>query len=399
MLKYIYMFVYILLNVYIIIRTLRWFYHCHGAFKLWRFRIPYIIAVSAMASLVIIAFFLQGSGKHYRLEHFSSQWFGVLFYIIFYVAVADLIRLLMKVLEITPKGFFEKGKFVFAGGLIVIGLIIGTSIYGFIHIRDMQTVEYQVAVEKSCGNRQQMRIVLVADQHIGYTMGVKDMEKMVSRINAAKPDLVCFAGDIFDNNYNSLDDAQGIQDAWSRIESTYGVYACWGNHDVAEPLFSGFSVNAKSKAIRDRRMDDLLADSAIQVLNDEVKLVDNSFYIIGRRDHGKAGDGTRNRQSIEQLMVGVDRNKPVILIDHQPKELDEIAAAGVDIDLSGHTHGGQIFPMNLTNSLIWENGYGVLKKENMHSIVTSGIGVYGPAMRVFTHSEVVVIEVDFQSLS
>lgn len=395
MLRYIYIFAYILINVYIILRTLRWFYYCHGMFGLWRFRIPYIMIVGGMASLVIISFFLQESGKHYRLEHFSSQWFGVLFYIIFYVAVADLIRLLMKLFKLTPKGFFEKGRFVFAGGLVVIALIISTSIYGFIHVRDMKAVHYQASVEKLCEGIESLRIVMVADQHLGYTIGVRDMEKMAAMINAQKPDLVCFTGDIFDNNYNALDDSQGIMEAFKSIESTYGVYACWGNHDVKEPLFSGFSVNARSDAIRDPRMEQLLKDAGIQVLNDKVASVEDKFYVIGRLDYEKAGDGTSNRKGIAQMTEGLDLSKPIIVMDHQPRELEELEAAGVDLDLSGHTHGGQIFPMNLTNELIWENGRGIIKKGSMYSVVTSGIGVYGPAMRVFTDSEVVIVDVEF----
>ena len=395
MLRFIYIFAYILLNVYIILRTLRWFYHCHGMFGLWRFRIPYIMIVGGMASLVVISFFLQENGKHYRLEHFSSQWFGVLFYIIFYVAVADLIRLLMKLFKLTPKGFFEKGRFVFAGGLVVITLIISTSIYGFIHVRDMKVVRYQASIEKSCEGIASLRIVMVADQHLGYTIGVRDMEKMAAMINAQKPDLVCIAGDIFDNNYNALDDSEGIMEAFKSIESTYGVYACWGNHDVKEPLFSGFSVNARSDAVRDSRMEQLLKDAGIQVLDDKVVSVEDKFYVIGRLDYEKAGDGTSNRKDITQLTAGLDLSKPIIAIDHEPRELEEMEAAGVDIDLSGHTHGGQIFPMNLTNELIWENGWGIMQKGSMYSVVTSGIGVYGPAMRVFTDSEIVVVDVDF----
>jgi len=348
-----------------------------------------------MASLVIVSFFLQESGKHYRLEHFSSQWFGVLFYIIFYVAVADLIRLLMKLFKLTPKGFFEKGRFVFVGGLVVIALIISTSIYGFIHVRDMKVVHYQASIEKPCEGIESLRIVMVADQHLGYTIGVRDMEKMAAMINARKPDLVCITGDIFDNNYNALDDSEGIMKAFKSIESTYGVYACWGNHDVKEPLFSGFSVNARGDAVRDPRMEQLLKDAGIQVLDDKVASVEDKFYVIGRLDYEKAGDGTSNRKDITQLTEGLDLSKPIIAIDHEPRELEEMEAAGVDIDLSGHTHGGQIFPMNLTNELIWENGWGIMQKGSMYSVVTSGIGVYGPAMRVFTDSEIVVMDVDF----
>jgi len=236
---------------------------------------------------------------------------------------------------------------------------------------------------------------MVADQHLGYTIGVRDMEKMAAMINARKPDLVCITGDIFDNNYNALDDSEGTMKAFKSIESTYGVYACWGNHDVKEPLFSGFSVNARGDAVRDPRMEQLLKDAGIQVLDDKVASVEDKFYVIGRLDYEKAGDGTSNRKDITQLTEGLDLSKPIIAIDHEPRELEEMEAAGVDIDLSGHTHGGQIFPMNLTNELIWENGWGIMQKGSMYSVVTSGIGVYGPAMRVFTDSEIVVMDVDF----
>lgn len=396
MLRILYIFCYILLNAYIIWRTLRWLRHCYGPLGSWKFRGGYIIVFSAMAGLVIAAHFLQDSGRHPGLERFSSSWFGVLFYIIFYVAVADLIRFLLKLFRVTPKGFFGRPKIVLPGGLIAVALIAVTSIYGFIHVKDMKTVYYETPVAKECNNLEQLRIVLISDQHLGYTIGVKDMEKMVERINQVNPDLVCFTGDIFDNNYDALDDPEGIRDAWQKIDSRYGVYACWGNHDVTEPLFSGFSVDERSKALRDSRMDELLESSGIKVLNDEVELVADSFYVIGRLDYEKAGDGTSNRKSIVALMEGVDTSKPVILMDHEPRELDEIAAAGVDIDLSGHTHRGQIFPMNLTGKVVWGNDYGMLKEGEMYSVVTSGIGVYGPAMRVFTDSEVAVVDVSFQ---
>lgn len=395
MLRLLYIFCYILLNAYIIWRTLRWMRHCYGRLGSWKFRIGYIIIFSGLAAVVITSHFLQDSGMFRGLQRFSSSWFGVLFYIIFYVFVTDVIRFLIKFFRLTPKGFFARPKIVIPGGLAVIALIAGTSIYGFVHVKDMKTVYYEVNVDKACGELDEMRIVLVSDQHLGYTIGAKDMEKMVEKINAADPDLVCIAGDIFDNNYDSLDDAKGIEEALKRIESEYGVYACWGNHDVTEPLFSGFSVDKRSEALRDRRMDKLLEDAGIIVLNDQAELVADSFYVAGRLDYEKAGDGTNNRKSIGELMDGVDTSKPVILLDHEPRELDEIAAAGVDIDLSGHTHKGQIFPMNLTGGLFWENNYGILQKGQMYSIVTSGIGVYGPAMRVFTDSEVAVVDVSF----
>ena len=394
--RYIYFFGYILLNTYIVFRTLKWFGNCHEVFDSKRFKIPYIFVMSLLASLVIVAFYLQGSSEFHWLLKFTSQWFGILFYIVFYVAIADLVGLILKIFKRIPQDHLRRSRFIFRSGLVIIILIIVTSIYGFVHVRNMKTTNYEVSINKEVAELGSMRIALVADQHLGYTIGVKDMDKMVLKINEANPDLVCFVGDIFDNDFDALDDVEGIRAAFANIKSTYGVYTCWGNHDVEEPLFSGFSVNSKSEAIRDSRMDELLLSAGIHLLEDEAILIDDKFYIIGRLDYQKTGDGTNNRQSIEALMTDVDTSKPVILLDHQPREFAEIAAAGVDLDLSGHTHAGQLFPMNLTNSFTWENGYGLMQKDNLTSIVTSGVGVYGPAMRVFTDSEVVIIDVTYQ---
>ena len=99
-----------------------------------------------------------------------------------------------------------------------------------------------------------------------------------------------------------------------------------------------------------------------------------------------------NRWKLQKTM---DREKPIIMIDHQPKELQEMADAGVDLDLSGHTHDGQLFPGNLFVKLMWENSYGYLQKGTMHNIVTSGVGLFGPNMRVGTKSEICSILVHF----
>ena len=396
MLRYIYFLLFALLNVYVIVRTLKWFKNCDEAINLKRFKIPCAIIIGLMGSFVIIAFYLQKSGDFPRIMRFSKQCFGVLFYMIFYVAMADLVWLILRLIKKDPKEPLRRSRFIFRGGLVVLALIVTTSIYGFINLRDMKMKEYEVTINKQVEGRDNLRIALVADQHLGYTMGVKDMQKMVEMINEANPDIVCFAGDIFNNNYNSLDDPQGIQDAFASIQSTYGVYGCWGNHDVEEPLFSGFSVNSRSEAIRDPRMEEFLAAAGVHLLEDADILVNDEFYVIGRLDYEKPGDGTRNRKSIDELTKDMDKSKPIILIDHEPREFDEISAAGVDLDLSGHTHAGQIFPMTVTNQFTWKNDYGVLKMGDFTSVVTSGIGAYGPAMRTFSDSEVVIIDVSFK---
>ena len=144
-------------------------------------------------------------------------------------------------------------------------------------------------------------------------------------------------------------------------------------------------------------MKEFLQKSNIHLLEDESVLINNKFYIVGRKDASLSEKVGEIRQTPNQLTSSLDKTKPVIFIDHQPKELQELADAGADLDLCGHTHDGQTFPGNITVRFLWENPCGYLKKDNMHNIVTSGAGVWGPAMRIGTDSEICVINVSFQS--
>ena len=163
---------------------------------------------------------------------------------------------------------------------------------------------------------------------------------------------------------------------------------------MEEKILVGFTFGGGAKD--DSGFRQFLSDSGIILLEDETVLTDEGFYIAGRRDPSKSEKEGHDRLTPSELLEDLDKTKPVIVIDHQPGELEELAEAGADIDLSGHTHDGQIFPGNLTVKLAWENPYGVKQVGNMTSFVTSGAGVWGPPMRVGTDSEVMIIDVNFK---
>ena len=240
-----------------------------------------------------------------------------------------------------------------------------------------------------------LKIVLLADIHFGYSIGEKNAELLVNAINAQKPDLVCIAGDIFDNEYEGLKDLEKTAATLRSIQSKYGVYACWGNHDLNEPILAGFTFRSANKDYDDPRMTQFLNDANIQLLNDETVLIDDKFYLTGRKDPSRCRKMTDTRKSPSQLTKSLDLSRPIIFMDHQPGELDEVASSGADLDLCGHTHDGQLFPLNIITGLVWENSCGYLKKGNMHNIVTSGAGIWGPNMRTATNSEICAITVHF----
>lgn len=273
----------------------------------------------------------------------------------------------------------------------------GFTIYGTIHARNMTTKEYDVSIEKHVDGLDGLNVVLVADLHLGYSIGCKDMEKMVKRINALNPDVVIYAGDIFDNDYDALDDPDRLSQIISGVNAKYGSYAVFGNHDVTETLVGGFSVSSAYRAFRDDRMEPFLESAGINVLLDDViQIADGKINLVGRLDEEKPGDGTKNRKPLDELLSECDMNKPVIVINHEPDKLRQNAQSGVDVLLSGHTHAGQFFPLTVVQPFAWENYYGVKKIDNMYSVVTSGIGVYGPAIRVGTDSEVTKINIYFK---
>lgn len=181
-----------------------------------------------------------------------------------------------------------------------------------------------------------------------------------------------------------------------KIRSKYGVYACYGNHDVEEKILAGFTFGRNKKKESSIQMDDFLEKSGIHLLQDEAVLIDDSFYLYGRRDAKRPGQGIHMRETAAELMGKLNTKKPVIVMDHEPREFQELADAGVDVDLCGHTHDGQMFPANLITALMWENSYGYLKKDHMHTIVTSGVGLFGPNIRVGTIAEICLIKVHFQ---
>ena len=268
------------------------------------------------------------------------------------------------------------------------------------HAKHINVTPYEVTVDKSAGELDSLKIVLIADTHFGYNAGTIHAKEIVKKINKQNPDLVCIAGDIFDNEYEAIHEPKKVKKILRKINSRYGVYACWGNHDLNEPILAGFTFNPGkegAESLKDPRMREFLKDSNIQLLEDEAVLIDNSFYVVGRKDASLIEKIEEKRKTPAQLTEKLDKDKPIIFIDHQPKELQEIADAGVDLDLCGHTHDGQTFPGNITIKFLWENPCGYLQKGSMHNIVTSGSGVWGPAMRVGTNSEICTINVTFQN--
>lgn len=384
---------YLLANLYLLHRIFTWLSDIHPVFLKKKVRIILGIVYLFIAFSPGIGFLTPVGTVQRILKGLGYYWMGIMLYAFLFVIVADLLRLVFK--KIRKESAIHIRPAI--AGSICFLLIISVSLYGMINARTIQTSSYNVTINKTAESLDSLRIVLIADLHLGYSVGTSQMRQMVNKINAQNPDLVVVAGDIFDNEYEALDNPDELATILGNIKSTYGTYACYGNHDIQEPILAGFTFPKKGKKMSDPRMDSLLEKAGITLLSDEYTLIDDAFYLYGRPDYERPGRGITTRKTPEEITSVLNHEKPIIVIDHEPRELDELADAGVDLDLCGHTHDGQVFPLTLITDLVWENACGYLQKGSMHNIVTSGVGVFGPNMRVGTRSEICVIDVDFQN--
>ena len=390
--------VYLLVNLYILRWAYLWMGTCNSILRALTFRIIFAVIYVLLSTSLLTGFLIKKPKSLHRILKITGNYFlGIFLYTLVIILAADLGRILLKYV-FHVSWIHSRMAFTIAGAICTV-LIIFFSARGIFHAKYIKVSSYDVQINKTIPKGNSMKIVLLADTHFGYNSGILHAKELVRKINKQKPDLVCIAGDIFDNEYDAIRDPERIEKVLQRIKATYGVYACWGNHDLNEEILAGFTFKHKGddlSDIKDPRMKKFLEDSNIHILEDESVLINDSFYVIGRKDASLTEKIHETRKAPAQLTEGLDRDKPIIMIDHQPKELQELADAGIDLDLCGHTHDGQTFPGNFTIKLMWENPCGLLMKGNMTNITTSGAGVWGPAMRLGTDSEICSIDIHFK---
>ena len=390
--------IYLLLNLYILRCAYLWMGTCHSILRTLGFRLIFAVIYVLLSTSLLTGFLIKNPKSLHRMLKITGNYFlGIFLYTLVIILLADFGRILLKYV-FHASWIHSRTAFTVAGAICAL-LILLLSACGIFHAKYIKTTSYDVIINKTIPERTSMKVVLLADTHFGYNAGVLHARELVRKINKQKPDLVCIAGDIFDNEYDAVRNPEKLEKTLRGIKSTYGVYACWGNHDLNEEILAGFTFKHKDgdlSDIKDPRMKKFLKDSNIHILEDESVLINDQFYVIGRKDASLTEKIHETRKAPAQLTEKLDRNKPIIMIDHQPKELQELADAGVDLDLCGHTHDGQTFPGNFTIKLMWENPCGLLIKDNMTNITTSGAGVWGPAMRIGTDSEICSINIQLK---
>lgn len=325
----------------------------------------------------------------------GAYWLGISLYLILYVALIDLLR------WIYSKLFKDKYNDFYARlicTLLIIVLTGATSIYGIINAKIVRTTEYEITINKDGGNFKEMTIAMFGDPQFGYNIGEYHLKQAVDIINKNDVDIVCVVGDIFDNQYSAIKHPDKLIELFNQIKSKYGMYAVLGNHDVEEPILCGFTFNDDDleNKLASKEMLDFIKKSGMVLLYDENVIINDSVNLYGRADQERPNLGNITRKESGDIFKEVDTTKPLFVLDHEPREYDELEKAGVDLMMAGHTHDGQLWPTKIATDIIWENAYGLWVKNAFHAITTSGLGLFGPNMRVGTIAEVCIIHVKFR---
>ncbi len=345
-------------------------------------------AAAAVMVLLFGAFLLAGLGRRLLPFNFSAAawrygvwWFGFLFYAVAVLLLVDIARTITWTVRRFHPGI-RSTRFPALRREGLLALLMGVILLlfiGYLNARRPRVVERELRLAPSCGSMEKLDLMLVSDLHLGTRANRRILRRVAGKVEVLRPDLIVLVGDIIDRDVRSIDDRQ-VEELLTRLRAPLGVYAVTGNHEF---------ITGVEEAVAG------LSRFGIIFLRDRAVKVAGSFYLAGREDiSGPRWGG--GGLSLSGILEEVDRRCPVIVLDHQPRRIGEAAAEGVDLVLSGHTHHGQLFPINLITSAIYpvSRGYGTMEETKIY--VSSGAGTWGPPVRIGNTPEIVLLRIEFE---
>lgn len=368
-----------LINGYAGWRSWQWVQALAPNWNSWAFWIPFwLIGYSFLIGRFTAAHLPRALVS--LLSIIGAYWLAILQYSIPLLLVIDIGRILNRWMGFIPDTKMQDIESIQVVGWIVSVLVFIIVLYGVWRARNPVVIRYVVSIPKSGGKHKELHMVMVSDTHVGTINGISRLQHMVKMVNGLEPDLILLVGDLIDDDFHPFV-AQRMPEQLKALKSRLGIYSVLGNHEYIAGHLDEYREQLSNAGIR------LLVDESLQI--------DDSFYVIGRDDiSGKSYHG-RPRKPIQELLQGLDTAKPFLLMDHQPYRLEEAQKASIDLQVSGHTHRGQMFPYHYITRKTYEVDWGYLYKETMHVIVSSGFGTWGPPIRVGNRPEVVSVKIHF----
>jgi hypothetical protein len=346
-------------------------------------RTPYAVVFWTMALSFIAGRFLERvalSTLSDIIVWVGSFWLAAFAYFTLIALLIDLLRLFNYIVPFFPSFItrnYARAKEMTALGAVL--LVTCTIAIGYFNARTPRLRTLKLHIDKSVDSLTTLNLAVASDIHLGTIIGRSRLNAIVETINGLEPDLILLPGDIVDEDLRPVI-KQNLGETLRKLKARYGVLAITGNHEY---------IGGVEEACR------YLQEHSITVLRDSSIRVNNSLFVVGREDRSISQFAGKKRKPLEELMTQVDKRFPVILMDHQPFGLDEAVRQGVDLQLSGHTHHGQIWPFQYITKAVYELSWGYLKRGVTHSYVSSGVGTWGPPVRIGNTPEIVNIQLTF----
>ncbi|MFJ7952563.1 metallophosphoesterase [Lysinibacillus sp. NPDC096418] len=259
-------------------------------------------------------------------------------------------------------------------GCIVVAVLVLLFIVGSYLAYSPVVRNLTVTMDKKDSELTSMRVVVASDFHLGVLSNKRHLQRFVNVSNEAKPDVVFLVGDLVDDDPKWFVE-DGMAEVMKQLTSTYGVYGVLGNHEYYGKKIPKF-VEEMDKA-------------GVKILRDETIQVDKAFLITGQED-------TTNKERQKLKALRVDNHLPWFVMNHTPNDLVTPAQEGVNFHMSGHTHKGQMWPNQHITARVFELDHGYKLKEQMHTLVSSGFGFWGPPIRIGSRSELWVVDITFR---
>ena len=311
----------------------------------------------------------------------GAIWFAFLVYFLLSILLIDFIRLLDSWFNFLPAYIQNNYEYVKKITAIVVLAVVGLIVFlGNLNKRDIVIRTLEITLPKGDSKLYELNIAMASDIHLSPIDGERLLTRIVDKINSLNPDIVLLAGDIVDDKAEVLQD-RGIGISFKRLNPKYGVYSITGNHEF---------INGVETCVR------YAENFGVKFLRDSSQLIDSSFYLIGREDVSMPQFTGKQRKTLDEIIKDLPNNYPKILLDHTPFKLEQAEQNGMNLQLSGHTHHGQIWPGNIITKMIYELSWGYKQKGNTHYYVSSGAGTWGPPIRTGSSSEIVNIKVKFK---
>jgi predicted MPP superfamily phosphohydrolase len=310
----------------------------------------------------------------------GSLWLGAMVYFFFFVLLIDFIRLINLIIPfISIITFTNHPDFSINLGYTVITVVGIIILFGYINSVHPRIKNIELTIHKKSPIFKSITIAAASDIHLGTIISKSRLQRIVNKINGLNADIVLFPGDIVDEDIGPVI-RHNLGEILKNINARIGVFGITGNHEY---------IGGVEKACK------YLEEHRIFMLRDSYVKINNAIYIAGREDRSIKGFTGKLRKPLDEILDGVDKNLPIIMMDHQPIKLNEAVENNIDLQLSGHTHHGQLWPFNFITKKVYELSYGYLKKENTNFYVSCGAGTWGPPVRTGTRPEIINLRLTF----